>query len=214
MNAQSNPKFLRFVKGLLDFIYGLMVLSVTTLILLMVLSPIIMKGTDSVVTASVQVGIGFDEEHCFDVQVAGADAKGIRYAFVDEAQGILRLETNNWLYIFISNFPKLLIVLGLTYIFYLLRAVLKDILHGDPFAQGNSQRIRRIGYVVLILAFLRPMVEYIATNEIIRHLRIDPALSLPSPFKAETILFSLLFLTLAQVWSYGIELKRDQELTI
>lgn len=214
MSTQTNPKLPRFVKTLLDIIYGLLIISCATLVLLMILSPLIMKGTDSVVTASVLVGIGSDEEHRFDVQVTGAEAKGIRHAFVDEAQGTLRLETDNWLYIFISNFSKLLIVLGLTYIFHLLRAVLKDILQGDPFAPENSQRIRRIGNMVLLIAFLRPTIEYIATSEIIKNLRIEPVLSLPSPFKIESILISLLFLILAQVWSYGIELKRDQALTI
>jgi hypothetical protein len=223
MSAQTNPKLPRFVKGLIDFIYGLLIFSCVTLTLLIILSPLILKGTGSAVTASVLVGIGSDEAHRFDVQIAGAEAKGIRYAFVDEAQGTLRLETDNWLYIFISSFSKLLIVLGLTYIFHLIRAVLKDILQGDPFVAENAPRIRRIGYAILLLAFLRPAVEYIAANEIIRNLRIEPALpalvpqaqvSLPSPFKVESILTSLLFLILAQVWSYGIELKRDQALTI
>ena len=214
MSAQKNPKLPRFVKSLLDIIYGLLIFSCAALLLLMVFSPLILKGTNSVLTASVLVGIGSDESHRFDVQVAEAETKGIRYAFVDEAQGTLRLETDNWLYIFISYFSKLLIVIGLTYIFYLLRVVLKDIIQGDPFAAENAPRIRRIGYVVLLLAFLRPTIEYIAANEITRNIRIDPALSPPSPFKAESILISLLFLTLAQVWSYGIELKRDQALTI
>lgn len=214
MSTQTSPKLPRFVKTLLDFIYGALIISCATLVLLIVLSPLILKGTETVITASVLVGIGSDESHRFDVKVADAEAKGIRYAFVDEARGTLRLETDNWLYIFISNFSNLLIVLGLTYIFQLLRAVLKDILQGDPFAPKNGPRIRRVGYMVLLLAFLRPTIEYIAANESIRNLRIEPALSLPSPFKLESILISLLFLILAQVWSYGIELKRDQALTI
>ena len=79
----------------------------------------------------------------------------------------------------------------------------------------NRLSLRRLfSVMVLALAFLRPAVEYIAANEIIRNLRIEPSLSLPSPFRAETILISLLFLILAQVWSYGLELRRDQALTI
>lgn len=213
MPAQNNPKLIRFVKGLVDIIYGLLIFSCATFILLIVISPFF-PNASSVATASVVVGIGSEEDHQFDVQISNAGANGIRHAFVNEAQGVLRLETNNWLYLFISNFSKLLIVLGLTYIFHLLRAVLNDILQGDPFASANSARIRKIGYMVLLLAFLRPAIEYIATDEIIRSLRIDSPLSLPSPFKVETVLISLLFLTLAQVWSYGIELKRDQSLTI
>ena len=214
MSTQPDSRLPRFVKTLLDFIYGLMILSCATLVLLMILSPIILRATDSVLTVSVPVGIGAEGNHRFDVQVSAAEAKNIRYAFVDEAQGALRLETNNWLYIFIGYFSMLLIVLGLTYIFHMLRAVLKDILQVNPFTSENSLRIRRIGYATLLLAFLRPTIEYIATHEILRNLRIEPALSLPSPFRVETILISLLVLILAQVWSYGVELKLDQALTV
>lgn len=42
----------------------------------------------------------------------------------------------------------------------------------------------------------------------------DYQLTIISLFNIEFILVSLLILLLAQVWSYGLELKRDQELTI
>jgi len=214
MSIETNSKLPHFVKTLLDVIYGLLFFSCIALVLLIMLSPLILKGANIPLTASVPVGIGSEEEQRFDVQIAGAATKGINNAFVDQAQGTLRLETFNWVTIFFSYFGKLLIALGLTYTFHILRAVLKDILQGDPFSLENSLRIRRIGYMVLLLGFSRPTVEYIAANEILRGLQIEPPLSLPAPFNAEFILFSLLILLLAQVWSYGLELKRDQELTV
>jgi len=97
----------------------------------------------------------------------------------------------------------------------LLRTVLRDILRGDIFTPQNSERVRRIGYFVLLVGLLRPTVEYLAANEIFNQLPlIEPALSLPSPFKVEVILTSLLIVILAQVWSYGLQLERDQALTI
>jgi len=214
MSAQSNPKLPRFVKCLLDFIYGLLIIACVILTLVIVLAPLIMKGSDLVFTASVPVGLGSGEDYRFDVQVADAQAKGIRAASVSEAGGILRLETDNWVYLFFGYFRQLLLALGLLYIFRLLRAILQDILQGDPFSTENSVRIRSLGYTVLVLAFLIPFIEYITAREILRGLRIEPTLSLPSLFDAGNILVSLLILVLAQVWSYGLELKRDQELTI
>lgn len=68
---------------------------------------------------------------------------------------------------------------------------------------------------MLLVVFLCPTVEYIAAKEIQDQLAIvEPALSLPSLFKVEVILTSLLVLTLAQVWSYGLELERDRAPTI
>ena len=214
MSAQTNPKLQRFVKTFLDIIFGLLVFVSIALVILIVLSPVMMKGVNIPLTASVLVGIGSIEEQRFDVQIANAGPKGINNAFVDQAQGNLRLETFNWNYIFLSYFGKLLISLGLTYSFYLLRAVLIDIIRGDPFSSENIFRIRQIGYMVLLLGFLRPAVEYIAANQVIKGLQTSPPLTLPAPFNAEFILFSLLILLLAQVWSYGFELQRDQELTV
>lgn len=214
MSNQTNSKLPRLVKRLLDIIFGLLVFTCIALGLVIMLSPLILKGVNIPLTASVSVGIGSTEAQQFDVQVAGAAAKRIRAAFVDQAQGTLRLETQNWRDIFIGYFPNLLIALGLAYPFYLQRAVLGDILQGDPFSSENIVRIRRIGYMVLLLGFLRPTVEYIAAKAIMSELYIQPSLSLPAPFNVEFLLASLLILLLGQVWSYGLELKCDQELRI
>lgn len=92
---------------------------------------------------------------------------------------------------------------------------MQAILQGETFTAENPERIRRIGYLVLLVGFLHPTAEYIAASVVLNQLTIiEPALSLPSPFKVEVILGSLLILVLAQVWSYGLELEREQALTI
>ena len=214
MSAQTNSKLPRFVKSLLDVIHGLLIIACVLLVLVILLAPLIMKNSDAVFTASVPVSLGSGEDDRFDIQVADAQSKGIRAASVSEAGGILRLETDNWVYLFYGYIRQFFLALGLLYIFRLLRAVMRDILQGDPFSTDNSVRIRRLGYAVLLLAFLIPAIEYITASEILRGLRIQPSLSLPSLFDAGYILLSLLILVLAQVWSYGFELKRDQALTI
>jgi hypothetical protein len=212
MSAQTNFKLLRFVKGLLDFIHGLLIIACVLLVLFIALAPLIINNTEAVFTISVPVGLGSGEDHRFDVLITTAEVKGIRAASVSEAGGTLRLETDNWVYLFYGYLRQFLLALGLLYIFRTLRAVLQDILQGDPFSADNSVRIRKLGYAVLLLAFLIPTIEYATANEILRGLQ--PALSPPSTFDAGNILLSLLILVLAQVWSYGLELKRDQALTI
>ena len=69
--------------------------------------------------------------------------------------------------------------------------------------------------MVLLVGFLCPTVDYLSARAILNQRTIvEPALSLPSLFNAEVILASLLILVLAQVWSYGLELERDQKLTV
>jgi hypothetical protein len=69
--------------------------------------------------------------------------------------------------------------------------------------------------VILLVGFIRPSVESMAANEILKRLsNVSPAISMPYPFKIEVIFASLLILILAQVWAYGLELKQEQDLTI
>jgi hypothetical protein len=215
MSNPQNQKLTRVVKFLLDFIFGLLVVAAAFLILWIALSPIIMQVIDIPITASVPVAIRSGAEPRIQVEVAGSTVKGIQTAFVDDVQGILRLETTNWSFIFISNLAKLITAIGLACIVYLLRTVVAAVLHGDPFSPQSAVNIRRMGYLVLIVGFLRPAVEYLAAQAILKQLTITkPELSLPSPFQVEVILASLLILVLAQVWSYGVELEREQMLTI
>lgn len=215
MNTNSNPKLTRFVKVLVDVIYYLLVGASLFLVLWIAFSPFIMLATGAPITASLPVAIGEGPEPRFEVEVAGSQAKGIRYAFVDEAQGTLRLETTNWIYVAISNLAKLVTAIALAYVFYLLRALLRNIEGGEPFTAQSVALMRRMGWAVLLIAFLRPTVEYLAALEVLRRLQyVDPTLSLPSPFQSEVLLASLLILILAQVWSYGLELERERALTI
>lgn len=215
MSTSNNQRLIRITKVVVDVIYYLLVGAGIVLALWIVISPLILMAADIPITASVQVAIGAGPEPQFSVEVAGSAAKGISAAFVDEAQGTLRLETTNWTFIAISNLAKLLTAIGLAYVFYLLRAILQAIMQGDPFMQDNVARMRRMGLAVLFVGFLRPTVEYLAAKEILNQLTIvEPPLSLSSPFQSEVILVSLLILILAQVWSYGLAIERDRALTI
>jgi hypothetical protein len=215
MSTTQNLKLTRFVKTLLDIIFWLLVFVCVFLVLWIALSPLVLNVIDVPITASVPMAIGAGDEPQFAVEVANAESKGIQAAFVEGAQGTLRLETTDWSIILISNLSKLLVAIGLAYVVYLLRSVLQAILQGDPFAPENTVRVRRIGYLVLLVGFLKAAVEYFAAREILNQLTIVvPPLSLPSPFEAEIILASLLILVLAQVWSYGLDLEREKALTI
>jgi hypothetical protein len=215
MSSTLNQRLPRTVKVILDILFWLLVGATVFLVLWIIFSPMILQVSDIVITSSVPVAIGTGDEPRFEVVVAGAQAQGIRNAFVEEAQGTLRLETTDWYLIFVSNLGKLVVALGMLYVIYLLRSLFKAILRDEIFTQENAVLIRRIGFAVLIVGFMKAAAEYFAALEVLRQLTItSPPLSLPSPFEAVIILASLLILVLAQVWSYGLELEREQALTI
>ena len=215
MSSTKDLRLARFVKTLLDFIYGLLIFACVSLVLWVALSPVIFNQVGFQGTASVPVTLVTGDEPQFDVSFNGSTQDTIQRAFVEEAYGTLRLETSSFYLIFIANAAKLVTGIGLIYVIYQLRKVVQTILDGDPFAPENAPRIRRIGYWILALGFLHPFVGYIAAAEIINHLpTASPVLNPGKPFASEVLLTTLLILLLAHIWSYGLELERDQELTI
>ncbi len=215
MDTMKNLRLARFVKVVVDVIYYLLAGVCVVLVIWMVIAPIIFNQTDFLGTASIEVILGSGEEPQFDVVFNGSTQGVIQAAFMEEAEGTLRLETTSSLLIVIANVAKLLAAIGLAYLFYLLRAVVGAIIDGEPFGAATGQRIRRLGYVVLLVGIFYPAVQYMAAKEILNRLPAAvPALNPGPTFDSEVILISLLILLLAHVWSYGLELERDRALTV
>lgn len=215
MPTALNTRLIRFVKVVVDILYGLLVFACVALVLYAALLPLLFLQEGFTGTASIPVRIGTGEDPRFEVSFSGLSQDPIRFAFVEEAEGTLRLETRSALLLIVSNAARLGAAIGLAYIFRLLRSILQAILEGDPFSAENSRRVRRLGLTVLILGFLVPSVEYTAASEIMHRLpATTPALSPGPTFDPATILMSLLILILAHVWSYGMELERDRALTV
>jgi hypothetical protein len=215
MSTTKNLRFARFVKTLLDIGFGALVFACIGLMLWTALSPVILNQTDSLGTASVPVRIGSGEDPQFEVFLTRPTKDAIKGSFVDNAEGTLRLESSSFFLILIANAAKLLVGIGLAYVFYLLRRILQNALVGDPFASENVRRIRQLGYIVLLLSILQPAVEYIAATEVLRRLQTTTPVLSPGPtFNVEVAMVSLLILLLAYIWSYGLELERDKALTV
>jgi hypothetical protein len=103
----------------------------------------------------------------------------------------------------------------MSYILYLVRAVVQRIKEGMTFALENAINLRRMGYMVLLIGVLGPFMQFVAANEILRMLpEMAPAVQPGASFEIGVIFGALFILLLAQIWSYGIELERDRALTI
>jgi hypothetical protein len=215
MSTTKNLRLARFIKVVLDIIFGLSVFAIVALVLWMAFSPLILGQAEVMGTATVPVILGTGEEPKFEVNFKSKPDDAIRFAFVDEAEGTLRLETRSALLVVIANAAKLVVAIGLAYIFYLLRVVMQTILDGEPFAAENGLRVRRLGYAVLGIAFLGPAVQYLAATEILSRLpNAVPALNAGPTFDTAMLLGALFILLLAHIWGYGLQLERDRELTI
>ena len=208
-------KLANFLKVVLDIIFGMLVISCAGLVLWIAGFSLISSQADYLGTASIPVILSSGEEDPLNVTLSGTPKDNINAAFLSETEGTLRLETDSALLIGIANAAKLIVAIGLAYCTYLLRAVVQSIRDGEFFSQENPNRLRRLGYAVLILGFLVPSVQYIAATEILHRLPTTvPELSPGPSFEISTVLIALFILLLVHIWSYGLELERDRALTI
>ena len=215
MAITNKIKLANFLKVILDIIYGMLVFACVALVLWITGFSLISNESDYIGTASIPVILSADQDEQFKVSLVGNPNDNISAAFLDEAEGTLRLETDSALLIGIANAAKLIVAIGLAYCTYLLRAVVQGIRNGEPFTAENPSRLRKLGYAVLILGFLAPSVQNLASSEILNRLPNTLPQLRPGPeFDVGTILIALFILLLVHIWSYGLELERDRALTI
>ena len=107
--------------------------------------------------------------------------------------------------------PFLLLAVAL----WLLRGLARSVKKGDPFGHANVQRLRRLGFLLVVGA---PLVELLNWA-----LRSSLANTLPAPLSVSTLGFNFPFIevlaglgafVLAEVFAYGTRLREDVEATI
>jgi hypothetical protein len=215
MSTTKNLRLARFLKILLDFLFGLTIFACIGLALWVALSPWVLRQTGSLGSASIPVRIGSGQEPQFDVAFNGTPRDWIGMAFVDEGQGTLFLETGSFALIAIANAAKLVYGIGLAYIFNLLRKIVRGIDEGQPFSLEASRTVRQLGYAILLVTFLGPLAQYIAAMEILNRLPATvPNLMAGPTYDPQMLFISLLILLLAHIWGYGLDLERERALTV
>jgi len=216
MNEKKKSYLPRAIKIILDVIFGALLFAVVGLIIWIAISPILVNRTGMAGTASIPVALGVNEQANLDLEFTETPDLEIRSAWIDEARGTLRMETGSYWLLLLTNGSKLVLGIGLAYIFFLLRRVMRSILEGDPFQEQNSRLIRRLGYAFLVVGFGCSILEGLAAQAILKRLPDTiPALHAIARFDHRIILGSaLMIFLLSQIWIYGLELERDRALTV
>jgi hypothetical protein len=102
------------------------------------------------------------------------------------------------------------------WIVYHLRLLMKAIKAGDPFNPANPTRIRRIGYAIIIWAPLR-LISFGLKGVLIyqgSHLSFPAFMPLSCMLALELVFFGLGILVIAQIFERGLQLQREQDLTV
>jgi hypothetical protein len=214
MSKIINFKFVRLLKTILDIIFGALIVACIVLVIWILVSPFVIESVGFLGTASVPIQIGFENESQVDVTFSDTGKSEIATAFIDHAEGTLFIETGNVFLVLIANLAKLLVGIGLIYVFNLLRNVVKNVLEGEPFHQENCQFLERLGKALIVLTIFRPLVEYVAASEILQHIKPTILIQPGFKFDLEILFISLLILLLAYIWRYGLELEQENALTV
>ncbi|MGB0906240.1 MAG: DUF2975 domain-containing protein [Maricaulaceae bacterium] len=90
------------------------------------------------------------------------------------------------------------------YVVRLLNKIVATLLVGEPFAEGNISRLRKIWMFIAATEILRMIISVITSG--------GEGINLDIRFGAWFLVFVIA--TLSEVFRHGAELKRDQELTV
>jgi hypothetical protein len=132
-----------------------------------------------------------------------------------DARGELRIETTAWSLQFLPNLGMLL-ALGIALVIVnQLRAMLRTVRAGAPFADVNARRLRTMGWLLLAVGLLGPVFEYAVARSLLARVPVAGlALTAPLDARTDVMLAGLLVLVLSAVFARGAELERDRSLTI
>jgi hypothetical protein len=109
--------------------------------------------------------------------------------------------------------PLVLFVAGL----WFGRRVLRSVLEGDPFGAANVQRLRAIGFILVVGAPVVELLNYALRTALFSDVPPYPSLNLGSAgfsVPGNAVLGGLGAFILAEVLAYGLRLREDVEATI
>jgi Protein of unknown function (DUF2975) len=162
------------------------------------------------VTMAIPVSVRVD-----DRARVSAPALGIEQAELRDLQGTLRFPPR-WGAFFVANLALAICSFGLAlWVLGLLRSFIGTVRAGRPFVAANANRVRSIGWAVIIGEIVRASVVYFENRYVMTHFAAQGLQFMARPdVSVFAIVHGLIILALAEVFRAGTRLDEDQSLTI
>ncbi len=130
-------------------------------------------------------------------------------------EGRLHIENFNQSFIYMRIFAAFIDSFLYLLILYFIRKIFKNLTANQYFILENGVIIRKIGFTIIALAILPAIIHYITDMMVINTIHIkDVILKNEFDLDFQTILLGVLVFVISIVFLRGIELRKDQELTI
>ena len=115
----------------------------------------------------------------------------------------------------INKLSKLLYLLIIGFILLQIRGLTKSIVDDKPFGKSNISRLRRIGFAIIILGVIYPLLNRYLAALAEDHVTISGLELWPYTYMDWShYLLGIVFLLIAHVFKKGIELREENALTI
>ncbi|MFK5951272.1 MAG: DUF2975 domain-containing protein [Methylococcales bacterium] len=200
------------VKRTLDFIFLLslvLVLIVPIIVVVMAISQY--QSPTWGIDISVFSGFKIDLNH-----MAGIDATGVRKPEFS-GKTIINIDTSNlyawYIFAFISELSAMISL----FVVIQLRAIVMSLQNGVTFTQENSQRIKKIGAVVIAWNVLHPLFQYFAWGSVIKDISFNTqGLEFYPAFEVNVmgLLIGSMLILLYKILQEAADMKQEQELTV
>jgi hypothetical protein len=131
--------------------------------------------------------------------------------------GEMLFETSNWrihILLFLGTIITGLLYLG---ILYHIRQFLVDAIQGIPFAFDNAQRLKWIGWLLLGIGVVKPMLSVLTAHRILSAVTVQGPILSPwvnLGYVGTCILVACFSLILSVIFRHGVELEKERSLTV
>lgn len=200
------------VKRFLDFIliFTLIIVSIVPIVV------VIMAISQSQV-ATWGIDIGAFSGFMIDLsQITAIDVTGVRKPEFS-GKTIINIDTSNlyawYLFVIVSELSAMISL----YVVIQLRAIVMSLQNGVSFTQDNSQRIKKIGIIVMAWNVLHPFLQYFAWGSVVKDITFNTqGLELYPAFEVNVmgLLIGSMLILLSKMLQEAADMKQEQELTI
>jgi len=136
-------------------------------------------------------------------------------ALLDRVDGSVTIDDASKAFVAANAVALMLILVYGLFIIDQVRAVLRTLIHGNPFDPANGTHIRRVGFAVIAGEFARAMLVWAENLYAAGHVAIEGVRFDTSPdISFWTLIYGFVILVIAEVFRAGTRLDQEQSLTI
>jgi hypothetical protein len=136
-------------------------------------------------------------------------------ALFDRVDGSVTIDDASKAFVAANAVALIVIMIYALFILDQVRAVLKTLIHDNPFDPANGTHIRRVGLAVIAGELARAMLVWAENIYAAGHVAIDGVRFVTSPdISFRTLIYGLIILVIAEVFRAGTRLDQEQSLTI